>query len=67
MKLPPLTLSQVDAALKEYCQVVLTSDLSAASQASYIDHADNFVRWLRGEFNPGARANPYPLKRRRAS
>jgi len=58
-------LSEIDSALKEYCNVVLASDLSAASQAIYIDQASNFVRWLRREFTSGARVNPFPLKRKK--
>lgn len=62
MPISASALSEVESALKEYGDAVLASDLSAASQGIYLDHASNFVRWLRGEFNPGARKNPYPLK-----
>ena len=65
MTLAPSTLSEIDSALKEYCSVVLASDLSAASQAIYIDHATSFVRWLKGEFDPGARVNAFPMKRKK--
>jgi DNA polymerase II small subunit/DNA polymerase delta subunit B len=61
------TLSEIDSALKEYVRAVLASELSASSQAVYIDHASNFVRWLKGEFDPGSRVNPHPLKRKRAA
>jgi hypothetical protein len=57
-------LSEIESALKEYGDAVLASDLSATSQGIYIDHATNFVRWIKGEFQPGARKNPYPLKRK---
>ena len=67
MTLSPATLAEIESALQEYCNIVLTSDLSAASQAIYIDQADNFVRWLKGEFVPGAHANPFPAKRTRSS
>jgi len=67
MTLSASALSEIDAALKEYCSVVLASDLSAASQAIYIDQAASFVRWLKGEFIPGARVNPFPLKRKASS
>jgi hypothetical protein len=59
------TLSEIESALKEYCGVVLTAELGAGAQAMYIDHATNFVRWLRGEFVPGSRTNPHPLRRMR--
>lgn len=64
MTVSPSTLSEINAALKEYCGVVLASELSASSQAIYVDHASNFVRWLKGEFDPGSRVNPYPPKRK---
>lgn len=67
MTFSPSTLSEIESALKEYCNIVLTSDLSGASQAIYIDQANNFVRWLKGEFVPGARVNPFPMKRTRSS
>jgi hypothetical protein len=52
-------LSEVQAALKKYCAVILSSDLSPSSQDSYIDQADRFVRWIRGDFIPGSRMEPY--------
>lgn len=60
----PDMLTQIESALKEYCEIVMASDLTLRSQEAYIDHATNFVRWLRGEFDPGARKNPYPLRRK---
>jgi hypothetical protein len=44
MTFSQVTLSEIDAALKEYSNAVLTSELSASSQSIYIDHASNFVR-----------------------
>ena len=45
-------------ALEEYCkryeEVVNESALSPNSKPSYIGHAWQFVRWVRGEFEPGA-------------
>lgn len=58
------TIREVKSVLEEYCAVVLASDLSPASQGIYINHASFFVRWLAGEFDPGARKNPYPLRRK---
>jgi len=54
MKLSISTLSEIESALKEYGDAVLASDLSATSQGIYIDHATNFVRWIKGEFQPGS-------------
>jgi hypothetical protein len=65
VKISPSSLSEIEVALKAYINTVLATDLSAASQGIYTDHASNFVRWMKGEFNPGARANPYPLKRKK--
>jgi hypothetical protein len=65
MTISSSTLKEIDAALKEYCKEVLASELSAASQSIYIDHASNFVRWMNGDFDPGSRANPRPLKTKR--
>jgi hypothetical protein len=48
-------LFEVQAALRSYCDTVLNSDLSEHSQADYITGADNFVRWLKGDFDPGSR------------
>ncbi len=53
------TLSEIDSALKEYSKLVLASDFSAASQAIYIDHANNFVRWLKGELFLGPVLIPF--------
>ena len=62
--LSPSTLSEVQTAVKAYYEVVeTTSDLSQSSQATYIDMADRFVRWLHGEFNPGSREEPYRAKK----
>jgi hypothetical protein len=58
-------LSELQAALKAYHSAVETSDLSQSSQATYMDMAENFVRWLKGDFNPGSRKAPYSLKRKK--
>lgn len=55
-------MSEVEDALKGYYSVVESSDLSQSSQASYIDMANNFVRWLRGDFIPGSRKAPYRVR-----
>jgi hypothetical protein len=58
-------LSEVQSALKAYCAAVGTSDLSQASQGIYMDMAENFVRWLKGDFNPGSRKAPYAIKQKK--
>ena len=52
-------MSEIETALKGYYTAVEASDLALSSQATYIDMANNFVRWLRGEFDPGSRVAPY--------
>lgn len=53
---------EVEDAMKGYHAAVESSDLSQSSQASYIDMADNFVRWLRADFVPGSRKAPYRVR-----
>lgn len=55
-------MSEVEEALKGYYAAVESSDLSQSSQASYIDMANNFVRWLRVDFVPGSRKAPYRVR-----
>jgi hypothetical protein len=62
-QLSTTALFEIEAALKAYYAAVETSDLTQSSQATYIDMANNFVRWLRGDFNPGSRKEPYRAKK----
>jgi hypothetical protein len=55
-------LAEVEAALEEYCTIIQTSMLTPRTQAIYIDTANNFVRWLKFDFAPGYRKDPYPLR-----
>lgn len=55
-------MSEVQAALKTYCEAVMHSDLSFHSQATYVDMVNQFVRWLKFEFEPGSRMVPYPAR-----
>jgi len=59
------TLFEVQAALRSYCATVETSDLSESSQAIYINMADNFVRWLKGDFDPGSGLAPYKVPKKK--
>jgi hypothetical protein len=52
---------ELEAAWHEYRSAVGSSDLSESSQATYIDMANNFVGWLRGDFDPGSRKDPYRI------
>jgi len=56
------TLFEIETALRSYCETVLKSDLSEHSQSDYINGADNFVRWLKGDFDPGSRVSRKPRK-----
>jgi hypothetical protein len=47
------TPDQMDALLREYAESVNKTDLSSSSKSMYIDFANCFVRWTRGEFQPG--------------
>ena len=62
-RLSTAALSEVEEALKAYYDAVESSDLSQSSQATYIDMANNFVRWARGDFEPGSRKEPYRIKK----
>lgn len=66
-KVSASALSEIEPALKSYAADVERSDLSFSSQSTYIDMADNFVRWLRGEFEPGSRKQPYRVRDRIAA
>ncbi len=55
-------MTELEAGWREYRAAVAASDLSESSQATYTDMANNFVRWLRGNFDPGSRKAPYRLK-----
>lgn len=60
-------LFEVEAALRSYCDAVLSSDLTEHSQADYIRNAENFVRWLKGDFEPGSRVGAYSTRKKAAS
>jgi hypothetical protein len=46
-------LKQIETLLELYADDVESAGLSEASKAHYIDFANCFVRWIRGEFEPG--------------
>jgi hypothetical protein len=55
---------KIQIALEEYCSTVRASDLSLHSQRMYQYWAGNFVRWCKGEFNPGSRKGDGLVKQR---
>jgi hypothetical protein len=48
-------LQEIEAALREYEEEVESSNMSPAMQHTYLLHSEKIVRWLKGEFVPGAR------------
>ena len=50
--------TSVEAVLREalelYKQEVNESELKPATRKTYLLHAENFVRWIEGNFTPGA-------------
>jgi hypothetical protein len=55
LKVTAAALAEVEDALTHYEQLVRDSRLSPTTQRTYLVHAENFVRWLRDDFEPGAR------------
>lgn len=47
-------LKQVREALETYAEKVEASKLSPSTKQTYLRHAETFVRWLEGDFEPGA-------------
>ncbi len=45
----------VEAVLEEYKQEISSCALQPSTKATYIIHAENFVRWLKDDFKPGSR------------
>lgn len=58
----PSTLAEIESALKNHCSDILSTALTPYTENLCIDNATNFARWLRGEFHPGARTNPYQAR-----
>lgn len=48
-------LREVEDALHEYEKEVQSSGMTDSTKRTYLLHTRNFVRWLQGEFAPGAR------------
>jgi hypothetical protein len=62
-RISPSAMSELKDAMKKYADAVQASDLSMSSQATYVDHVNSFIRWLRYDFEPGSRKAPYARKR----
>jgi hypothetical protein len=52
---PPRPIDDLDALLNEYIAAVEAANLAPTTRDTYILHASNFVRWVRGSFQPGSR------------
>jgi hypothetical protein len=66
-RISPAAMIEVMTALEAYWGDLEASDLSEASKGIYMNNADNFVRWMRGEFVPGSRHdNSFPIRFRSA-
>lgn len=64
IKVSEETLREVDELFKQYSDEVWEcEDLADYSKAIYIDNATNFIRWIKGNFKPGA-AGLKPRRRR---
>ena len=55
MRVSKKTLEEIASALREYEKEVALSNMTSSAKQTYLLHAANFVKWLKGEFTPGAR------------
>jgi len=55
MRVSKKTLEEIESALREYEKEVELSNLTPSAKQTYLLHSENFVKWLKGEFTPGAR------------
>jgi hypothetical protein len=46
-----LTIDDIRREFERYCDLVNASDRKPTTKATYVQHADRFVRWLAGEVN----------------
>ena len=59
MKTDARTLAKIETLYFEYAAEVNDSPLAPASRKTYINHVDQFVAWVKGEFEPGERLSRY--------
>ena len=52
-KMEPENVKKIEDAVEQYVLAVEASPLTDESKKTYIEHPRNFVRWLKGEFEPG--------------
>jgi hypothetical protein len=66
-RVSPSALFEIEVALGAYYTALEASDLTPSSQGTYMKQAENFVQWLKGEFEPGCRLEPYRIRKPAAS
>ena len=66
-RISPSAMLEVLSALDGYWDAIESSDLSERAKGIYMEMADGFVRWMRGDFVPGSRKAPYRIRRDRAA
>ena len=55
MRISERSLREVQAALREWEAAVNATRLKPSTKKTYVGHPRHFVRWLAGDFTPGAR------------
>jgi hypothetical protein len=65
LRISESALSEIESAFWKYGEEVLASYLSDRAKANYIGQVEFFLRWVKGDFIPGYRKDPYPLRRKR--
>ena len=56
-RIDPNCQRQVSEALEDYRKEVNAANLAPDTKRTYIRHAETFVRWLHGDFEPGSGNN----------
>jgi hypothetical protein len=62
LRISPAAFTEVQKAFHDYSRIVLKAGLSQWAESEYIDRVDMFLRWLKGEFQPGSRATGVRVK-----
>lgn len=55
MKVPVDVLKQVEEAYKVYEREVDSSGMKVSAKNTYLLHVRQFIKWMKGDFQPGAR------------
>jgi hypothetical protein len=61
-RVSPSALFEIEMALGAYYTALEASDLRSSSQGTYMKQAENFVEWLKGEFDPGCHVGAHRPK-----